>query len=184
MSAAVLLHGDMNGPEIYATVFALAPSYFDVNTIWAGSDDGMINITQDNGKSWHNITPPDMVKNTRVSIIEASHFAAGTAYIAAKRYQMDDRSPYIWKTSDYGKTWKKITTGIKTGDYVHSIREDITHAGLLYAGTEHGVYVSFDDGENWQTLQFNLPDTQVSDLIVTEKDLVIGHPWPLHLYPG
>lgn len=165
---------DMNGPEIYATVFALAPSYFDVNTIWAGSDDGMIHLTQDNGKSWQNITPPDMVKNTRVSIIEASHFKAGTAYLAAKRYQMDDRQPYTWKTNDYGKTWKKMTTGIPAGDYVHTIREDITKQGILYAGTEHGVYVSFNDGDNWQPMQLNLPNTQVSDLVVTEKDIVIA----------
>ena len=165
---------DMNGPEIYATVFALAPSYFDVNTIWAGSDDGMVHITQDNGKTWQNITPPDMVKNTRVSIIEASHFKPGTAYVAAKRYQMDDRTPYIWKTSDYGKTWKKLIAGIRSDDYVHVVREDIKQQGILYAGTEHGVYVSFDDGEHWQTLQLTLPDTQVSDLAVTEKDLVIG----------
>ncbi len=165
---------DMNGPEIYATVFALAPSYFDANTIWAGSDDGMVSITQNNGKSWQNITPPDMVKNTRVSIIEASHFKAGAAYMAAKRYQMDDRTPYIWKTQDYGKTWKKIIAGIRPDDYVHTIREDITKPGLLYAGTEHGVYVSFNDGESWQTLQLNLPDVQVADLMVTEKDIVIG----------
>jgi photosystem II stability/assembly factor-like uncharacterized protein len=165
---------DMNGPEIYATVFALAPSYHDVNTIWAGSDDGKVSITRDNGKTWQTITPPDMVKNTRVSIIEASHFKAGTAYVAAKRYQMDDRAPYIWKTDDYGKTWKKITTGISTDDYVHTVREDITRPGLLYAGTEHGVYVSFDNGESWQSLQLNLPDTQVADLVVTEKDIVIG----------
>ena len=165
---------DMNGPEIYATVFALAPSYFDVNTLWAGSDDGMIHITRNNGVFWQNITPPDMVKNTRVSIIEASHFKPGTAYIAAKRYQMDDRTPYIWKTADYGKTWKKIITGIGADDYVHVVREDISRPGLLYAGTEHGVYVSFNDGEQWQTLQLNLPNTQVADLQVTEKDLVIG----------
>jgi photosystem II stability/assembly factor-like uncharacterized protein len=165
---------DMNGPEIYATVFALAPSYHDVNTLWAGSDDGMVHITRDNGKSWQNVTPPDMVKNTRITIIEASHFKAGTAYVAAVRYQMDDRAPYIWKTEDYGKTWKKITTGIRPDDYVHVVREDSTRPGLLYAGTEHGVYVSFNGGESWEPLQLNLPDTQVADLVVTEKDIVIG----------
>jgi photosystem II stability/assembly factor-like uncharacterized protein len=165
---------DMNGPEIYATVFALAPSYFDANTIWAGSDDGLVHVTQNNGKTWQNVTPPDMVKDTRVSIIEASHFNAGTAYVAAKRYQMDDRAPYIWKTDDYGKTWKKIVNGIRTDDYVHAVREDITQPGILYAGTEHGVYVSYNYGDNWQPLQLNLPDTQVSDLAVTEKDIVIA----------
>ncbi|HTR31409.1 MAG TPA: hypothetical protein VMH27_19185 [Puia sp.] len=165
---------DMNGPEIYATVFALAPSWRDVNTIWAGSDDGLVHVTRDGGKSWQNITPPDMVKNTRVSIIEASHFKAGTAYVAAKRYQMDDRAPYIWKTEDYGKTWKKIVAGIRPDDYVHVIREDITRPGLLYAGTEHGFYVSFNDGDDWQHLQLNLPDVQVSDIAVTDKDVVLG----------
>lgn len=165
---------DMNGPEIYATVFALAPSKHDANIIWAGSDDGLIHITKNGGKTWENITPSDLPKNTRVSIIEASKYSAGTAYIAAKRYQMDDRTPYIWKTNDFGKHWKKIITGIRKDDYVHSIREDITRKGLLYAGTEHGIWVSFNDGENWQSLQLNLPDVQVSDLAVTEKDLVIG----------
>ena len=165
---------DMNGPEIYATVFALAPSYQDANIIWAGSDDGLVHLTTDGGKNWKNITPPDMVKNTRVSIIEASRFDAGTAFIAAKRYQMDDRSPYIWKTTDYGKTWKKIISGIRADDYVHAVREDFTHRGLLYAGTEHGVWVSYDTGENWKSLSLNLPDVQVSDIAVTEKDIVIG----------
>ena len=165
---------DMNGPEIYATVFALAPSKQDANIIWAGSDDGLIHITKNGGKTWENITPTDLPKNTRVSIIEASKYSAGTAYIAAKRYQMDDRTPYIWKTNDFGKHWKKIITGIRKDDYVHSIREDITRKGLLYAGTEHGIWVSFNDGENWQPLQLNLPDVQVSDIAVTEKDLVIG----------
>ncbi len=165
---------DMNGPEIYGTVFALAPSYHDVNIIWAGSDDGLVHITKDGGKHWENITPKDMPKNTRVSIIEASHFNAGTAYIAAKRYQMDDRTPYIWKTNDFGKTWTKIISGIRADDYVHAVREDITRAGLLYAGTEHGIWVSYNDGGNWESLSLNLPDVQVSDVQVTDKDVVIG----------
>lgn len=165
---------DMNGPEIYATVFALAPSNHDVNTIWAGSDDGLVHITRDHGKNWENITPPDMPKDTRVSIIDESPHHAGTAYIAAKRYQMDDRAPYIWKTKDYGKTWTKIVNGIRSDDYVHSVREDIKVPGLLYAGTEHGIWVSYDDGVNWHSLRLNMPDTQVADLIVTEKDLVAG----------
>ena len=165
---------DMNGPEIYATVFALAPSYHDVNTIWAGSDDGLIHITRDHGKSWQNITPPDMPKQTRVSLIEASRHKPGTAYVAAKRYQMDDRSPYLYKTNDYGKTWRKIITGLRSDDYAHTIREDLTRPGLLYAGMEHGVWVSFTDGETWQSLQLKLPDTPIADLQVTEKDVVLG----------
>lgn len=165
---------DMNGPEIYATVFALTPSYHDANTLWAGSDDGLVHLTRDNGKSWQNITPPDMKKDTRVATIEASHHKPGTAYVAAIRYQMDDRAPYIWKTDDFGKTWKKITTGIGSDDYVHAIREDLVRPGLLYAGTEHGVYVSFNDGDSWESLRLNLPDVQVADIAVTEKDIVLG----------
>ena len=169
-----ILTNDMTGVEVYGTVFALAPSYHDVNTIWAGSDDGLMHITRNGGTSWTNITPSDMPKHTRVSIIDESRHKAGTAYVAAKRYQMGDRAPYIWKTTDYGKTWKKIVNGLPADEFVHSIREDIKKPGLLFAGTEHGVYVSFDDGGNWQPLQLNLPNTQVADMVVTEKDLVVG----------
>ncbi|MBL7761579.1 MAG: hypothetical protein JNK08_12860 [Sediminibacterium sp.] len=165
---------DMSGPELYSTVYALAPSYHDVNTIWAGSDDGLIHITRDHGKNWKNITPPDMPKHTRVSIIEASPHKPGTAYIAAKRYQMNDREPYIWRTDDYGATWKKIVKGILPGNYVHAVREDVVRPGLLFAGTEYGVVVSFDNGENWQSLQLNLPVTQVSDMVVKDNDLAIA----------
>lgn len=165
---------DMSGPELYATVYALAPSFHDVNTIWAGSDDGLIHITRNHGESWENITPPGLEKNSRVSIIDASRHTPGTAYVAVKRYQMNDRAPYIYKTSDYGKTWKKIINGIKDGDYVHVVREDIRTPGVLYAGTEHGMYVSFNDGENWNSLQLNLPDVAIRDLVVTEKDIAIA----------
>jgi photosystem II stability/assembly factor-like uncharacterized protein len=165
---------DMSGPEIYATIYALAPSYQDVNTIWAGSDDGLIHITRNHGKSWQNITPPGLPKHSRVSIIEASRHKAGTAYVAVKRYQMNDRAPYIFKTDDYGKSWKKIVNGIPATDFVHVVREDITRPGLLYAGTEHGMMVSFNNGENWSSMQLNLPDTQVPDIAVTEKDVAIA----------
>ena len=166
--------GDMNGPEIFATIFAVAPSTLDPNIIWTGSDDGLIHITRDGGKTWTNITPSDLPELARVSIVEASPHGAGTAYFAAKRYLLDDRKPYIYRTRDYGKTWTKIVTGIRADDYAHVVREDPKRAGLLYAGTEHGVYVSFDDGDRWQSLSRNLPDTQVSDLVVEDKDLVIG----------
>lgn len=165
---------DMSGPELYATVYALAPSYHDVNTIWAGSDDGLIHITRNHGESWENITPPDVPKHSRISIIDASRHHAGTAYVAIKRYQMNDRAPYIYKTDDYGKTWKKIVNGIPHGHYVHAVREDVKVPGLLYAGTEHGMYVSFDGGENWKSFQLNLPDVAVRDLVVTEKDIAIA----------
>ncbi len=169
-----IITNDMNGPEIYATVFALAPSNHDENVIWAGSDDGLVHITMDHGKTWKNITPIDMPKDTRISIIEESTHNPGTAYVAAKRYQMDDRKPYIWKTSDYGKTWNLIVDGIRKDDFIHVVREDLIVPGLLYAGGEHGVWVSYDNGDNWSSLSLNMPDTQISDLIVTDKDIVVG----------
>ena len=169
-----VITNDMNGPEIYATIFSLVPSSYDENTLWAGSDDGLVHLTQDHGKSWKNITPPDMPKDTRISIIEESKHNPGTIYIAGKRYQMDDRKPYLWKTHDYGKTWSKIINGIRNDDFLHVIREDLKIPGLLYAGGEHEVWVSYNDGDNWESISLNLPDTQISDLIVTEKDLVVG----------
>ncbi len=169
-----IITNDMNGPEIYATVFALAPSNHDENVIWAGSDDGLVYITKNHGKTWENITPKNMPKDTRVSIIDESTHKPGTAYVAGKRYQMDDRKPYIWKTDDYGKTWNFIIDGIREDDFIHVVREDLHVPGLLYAGGEHGVWVSFDDGNNWSSLSLNMPDTQISDLIVTDKDIVVG----------
>ena len=165
---------DMNGPEIYATVFALAPSFHDVNTIWAGSDDGKIHITRDGGKNWLNITPKDLPKNSVVAIIDESRHSAGTAYVAAFRYQVDDRQPYVFRTRDFGKTWTKIVTGIKDGHFSRSVREDHVRAGLLFLGTEHGAYVSFNAGDNWQPLQLNLPDTPIRDLVVKNDDVVLG----------
>jgi photosystem II stability/assembly factor-like uncharacterized protein len=163
---------DMNGPEIYATVFALAPSKLEPGTLWAGSDDGLLHITRDKGKRWDNVTPKDLPRFIRVSIVEASAYNPGTAYFCAKNYLMDDRAPYIYKTRDYGQSWSKIVNGIRKDDYVHTVREDPTRPGLLYAGTEHGVWVSFNDGEIWQSLSLNLPDVQVSDLVVEKDDLV------------
>jgi len=156
------------------SVFAIAPSYHDPNTIWTGTDDGLVHITRDEGKNWQEVTPSDLPEFSRVSLIEASPHKPGTAYVAAKRYELDDRAPYIFKTDDYGKSWKKVVNGIPSNDFVHAVREDPKRAGLLYAGTEHGVYVSFDDGGNWQSLSLNLPDTQVPDLVVEENDLVIA----------
>ena len=169
-----VITNDMNGPEIYATVFALTPSNHDENILWAGSDDGLIHITKDHGKTWYNITPENMPKDTRVSIIDESKHNPGTAYVAAKRYQMDDRKPYIWKTNDYGESWEFIVDGIRSDDFIHVVREDITTPGLLFAGGEHGVWVSFDDGKKWKSLGLNMPDTQISDLVVTDKDVVVG----------
>jgi photosystem II stability/assembly factor-like uncharacterized protein len=166
--------GDMNGPEVFATIFTIAPSRLERGTIWTGSDDGVVYVTRDEGKHWTKITPPGLPDLARVSLIEASPHKPGTAYVAVKNYLQEDRSPYIFRTDDYGKTWSKIVNGIKAGDYVHAVREDPRRQGTLYAGTEHGIYISFDNGENWQSLSLNLPDTQVSDIAVEEHDLVIA----------
>lgn len=165
---------DQNGPEIYGTIFTIAPSRLEANTIWTGSDDGLAYVTRDGGKKWEKITPPGLPEFSRISLIEASPHKPGTAYLAAKRYQLDDRAPYIFKTTDYGKTWTKIVNGIRADDCVHAVREDTKRPGLLYAGAEHGIYVSFDDGANWQSLSLNLPDTQVPDMVVEDNDLVIA----------
>lgn len=165
---------DMNGPEIYATVFALAPSAHDINTIWAGSDDGKIHITQDGGENWKDITPKDLPKFSRVSIIDESKHRPGTLYVAANRYQVDDRQPYVFKTHDYGKTWTKIIDGIADGHFARAIREDHKRKGLLFLATEHGVYFSINDGEKWGSLQLNLPDTPIRDLVIKDNDVVLG----------
>ena len=165
---------DMNGPEIYATVFALAPSHDDIDTIWAGSDDGKIHITRNGGGNWDDITPADLPKFSRVSILDESKHTPGTLYVAANRYQVDDREPYVFRTTDYGKTWTKIIDGIKTGHFARSVREDLVNPNLLFLGTEHGAYVSFDKGDHWQSLQINLPDTPIRDLVVKDADVVLG----------
>ena len=165
---------DMNGPEIYATVFALAPSFHDVNTLWAGSDDGKVHITRNGGKNWSDITPKDLPKFSRISIIEESKHQEGTLYLAANRYQVDDRQPYVFKTQDFGKTWTKIITGIADGHFARAIREDHIREGLLFLATEHGVYFSTNKGENWEAIQLNLPDTPVRDLVIKNDDVVLG----------
>jgi photosystem II stability/assembly factor-like uncharacterized protein len=166
---------DQTGVEVYATVFALAPSYHDPNVIWAGSDDGLVHVTRDGGASWTNVTPPDAPDFVRINTIEASPTTPGKAYVAGIRYLVDnDRAPYVWKTSDYGATWTKIVDGIPANDFVRTIREDPKRPGLLYAGSESTVYVSWDDGSSWSSLSQNLPNVQVSDLVVEENDLVIG----------
>ena len=165
---------DMNSPEIYATVFSLAPGKTDVNIIWAGSDDGLVHLTRDGGKSWTNITPKDMPDLGRVSQIDASSLDAGTAYVAVKRPLLEDFSPYLFRTHDFGRTWTKIVTGLPASDYTHVVREDPTRRGLLYAGTQHGFYVSFDDGAHWQPLKNGLPDTPVHDIWVEASDVAIA----------
>jgi photosystem II stability/assembly factor-like uncharacterized protein len=166
--------GDMNGPEVYATIFAVGPGKLDVNVIWTGSDDGLVHVTRDGGASWANVTPPDMPDFGRVSQIDASAFASGRAYVSVRKPLLDDFSPYIWKTDDYGRTWTKIVSGIREDAYVHAVREDPKREGLLYAGTQHGVYISYDDGAHWQELNPGLPDLPIVDLVVEENELVIS----------
>ncbi|HZJ01555.1 MAG TPA: glycosyl hydrolase [Gemmatimonadaceae bacterium] len=163
---------DQTSVEYYATVFTIAESPVTAGVIWAGSDDGLVHVTRDNGRTWKNVTPPNIPAWSRISMIEASNFAPGTAYVASNHYQMDDLKPYIYRTTDYGATWKLIVTGIPADEFTRVVREDPVRRGLLYAGTEKGVWVSFNDGDSWQTLRRNLPIVPVHDLAVKEGDLV------------
>ena len=165
---------DATGTEYYDTVFSIAPSPLAKGQIWAGTDDGLIQLTRDEGKTWTNVTPKDLAEWSRISLIEASPHYAGAAYVAVDRHQNDDLAPYIYKTADYGATWSRITAGIPDGSFVRAVREDPKRKGLLYAGTERGVFVSFDDGAHWRSLQINLPIVPVHDLVVKNDDLVLA----------
>jgi photosystem II stability/assembly factor-like uncharacterized protein len=165
---------DDSGTEYYDTIFALAESPIKKGLLWAGTDDGLIQLTQDEGKTWTNVTPHDMPEWSRVSQIDPSTFDAGTAYVAVDRHQFDDLHPYIYKTSDYGKSWTKLGQGIPDTTFVRVVREDSKKRGLLYAGTETGVYVSFNDGANWRPMKLNLPTTPVHDLVLKGNDLVVA----------
>jgi len=165
---------DNTSVEYYNTVFALVPSRHDRNVIWAGSDDGRVHVTRDGGATWAEITPRDMPEWGLVSIIEESPHQPGAAYLAVNRYKLDDFSPYIFKTTDYGRSWRRIVRGIPENHYIRVVREDPVRRGLLYAGGEFGVYVSFDDGEHWGSLQLNLPVVPVRDMLVKDDDLVLG----------
>jgi photosystem II stability/assembly factor-like uncharacterized protein len=155
-------------------IYAVAPSFKEVNTIWAGTDDGLIHITRDGGKSWQNVTPPQLKPWSKVSIIEASHFDAGTAYAAINSFRLDDLRAHIYRTRDFGKSWTEITQGIPEGGASNVVREDPVRKGLLYAGTEGSVYVSFNDGDDWQPLQLNLPHTSMRDLAIHGDDLIVA----------
>jgi photosystem II stability/assembly factor-like uncharacterized protein len=165
---------DDTGTEYYDTVFSIAPSPLAKGQIWVGTDDGLIQLTRDEGKTWTNVTPKDLAEWSRISLIEASPHDAGAAYVAVDRHQNDDLAPYIYKTADYGATWSRITAGIPDGSFVRAVREDPKRKGLLYAGTERGVFVSFDDGAHWRSLQINLPIVPVHDLVVKNDDLVLA----------
>ena len=165
---------DNTSVEFYDTVFTIAESPVQKDLLWAGSDDGLVHITRDGGKNWTNVTPKGMPEWSLVSMIEASPHDAGTAYIALDCHKIDDLKPYIYKTSDYGKSWTKLVSGIPDGAYVHAVREDPQQKELLYAGTETGIFMSFDGGADWQSLQLNLPQTPIHDLVVKNDDLVVA----------
>jgi photosystem II stability/assembly factor-like uncharacterized protein len=174
--------GDSGGPitkdqysvEYFDVIFTLAESPKQQGLLWAGTDDGLVQFTRDEGKSWANVTPKDVPEWAMISLIEASPFDAGTAYLAVDAHKLDNFKPYVFKTSDFGKSWTKITTGLPDNSYVHAVREDPKHKGLLYAGTEAGIWVSFNDGSNWQPLQLNLPPTPIHDLVIHNNDLIVA----------
>ncbi|MCX5762256.1 MAG: glycosyl hydrolase [Gemmatimonadetes bacterium] len=165
---------DQTGVETYGVIFALSESPITPGLLWAGTDDGLVWVTRNGGVNWTNVTPKDIGDFTRVSMIDAGHYAAGTAYVAGNRFQQDDFSPILFKTTDFGKTWTKIVAGIPATEFTRAIREDPKKAGLLYATTEQGVWVSFDDGGHWQSLRRNMPSVPVHDLVIKDNDLVIG----------
>jgi photosystem II stability/assembly factor-like uncharacterized protein len=157
-------------------IYTIAPSYTNANVIWVGTDDGLIHVTRDAGKSWSDVTPPELSAKpwSKVSMMDASHFDTRTAYAAVNTFRLDDLRPYIYRTHDGGKTWKLITSGLPDGAIVNVVREDPKKRGVLYAGSETQVWVSFDDGERWQSLRLNMPATSIRDLVVHENDLVVG----------
>jgi photosystem II stability/assembly factor-like uncharacterized protein len=158
----------------HGVVYTIAPSPVSNGQIWAGTDTGLIHLTRDGGKSWNNVTPQGLSEWSKISLIEPSHFDAGTAYAAVDRHRLDDLGPYIYRTHDFGKSWTRINNGIPSGAYVRAVREDPVKKGLLFAGTELGVFFSINDGDFWQPLQLNLPVSPVHDLLIKDNDLVIA----------
>ena len=173
-SAGGPLEQDNTSVEYYDTLFAVAESPVERGLIWAGSDDGLVHVTRDGGKSWSDVTPKDIPAWSRIDLIDPSPHDAGTAYLAADRSRWDDFHPYLYKTMDYGQTWTKITDGLPDNVFTHAIREDTIHKGLLFAGTETGIWVSFDDGAKWQSLQLNLPTVPVHDMTIHGNDLIVA----------
>ena len=173
-SSGGLITQDNTGAEFYANIFVIQESAREKGIIWVGSDDGLIHITKDNGSSWINVTPPESLspKLNMINSIDVSPFKDGTAYVAATSYKFGDYTPYLYKTSNYGETWELITNGINSNYYTRVIRSDKVVEGLLYAGTEWGMFISFDDGNSWQSFQLNLPITSIRDLQVKENDLI------------
>ncbi len=155
-------------------IYSIAPSPKDANLIWAGTDDGLIQVTRDGGKTWQNVTPPELTPWSKLAQMDASHFDIDSVYAAVNRFRLDDLHPYIYRTHDGGKTWQKIVSGLPEDEPVNTVREDPERKGLLFAGTERSVYVSWDDGDHWQSLKLNLPPTSIRDLVVHGDDVVVG----------
>jgi photosystem II stability/assembly factor-like uncharacterized protein len=155
-------------------IYAVAPSYVDVNTIWAGTDDGLIHVTHDGGKTWSDVTPPGITAWSKVSIIDAGRFDANTAYAAINRIRLDDMRPHIYRTHDGGKSWAEIVNGLQDNAPINAVREDPVRKGLLFSGSERAVFFSIDDGDHWQPLRLNMPATSIRDVVVHEDDLVVG----------
>jgi photosystem II stability/assembly factor-like uncharacterized protein len=158
----------------HGVIYTVAPSPLDANRVWCGTDDGLIHLTTDGGKTWTNVTPPSIFAWQKISLIDAGHFDANTAYAALNTLRLDDLRPHIFRTHDSGKTWTEVVNGIPAGQIVNAVREDPVRKGLLFAGAEKGVYISFDDGANWESLRLNLPATSVRDLIIKNDDLVVA----------
>ncbi len=165
---------DNTGVEYYATIFAANESPLKEGLLWVGSDDGLIHLTRDGGKTWENVTPKNMPEWSMINSIEPSAFDEATAYVAATRYKMGDFTPYLYKTTDYGKSWKLITKGINSEHFTRVLREDPKRQGLLYAGTETGMYISFNDGKTWSTFQKNLPIVPITDLHIKDNSLIVA----------
>jgi len=165
---------DNTSVEYYCTIFTAMESSLEKDLLWTGSDDGLINVSKDGGKNWTNVTPKDCPKLMMWNTIEADPFKKGAAYIVGTRYKLDDFTPYIYKTEDYGQTWKLITNGINPLHFTRVVRADKKRPGLLYGGTEYGIYVSYDDGANWQSFQLNLPIVSITDLTIKNNDLIVA----------
>jgi hypothetical protein len=155
-------------------IYSLAASFKSIDTLWAGTDDGLVWVTRDHGRNWKNITPPSLTPWSKVTQISASHFSDTTAYVSVSRMRIDDLHPYLFRTRDGGSTWEPITAGLPDDSPIDTVREDPVRKGLLFAGTETAVWVSFDDGDHWQALQFNLPHTSMRDLLIKDNDLIVA----------
>ena len=165
---------DNTSVEYYCTIFTMTESPLEKDLLWTGSDDGLIHVSKDGGKNWENVTPPEAGKWMMWNCVETDPFQKGTAYFVGTKYKLDDFAPYIFKTEDYGKTWKKMVNGIGNMHFTRALRADKKRAGLLYAGTEYGMYISYDDGANWKKFQLNLPIVPVTDMTIKENDLILA----------